>query len=108
MDAPQVEDDLVEVLFTEKQIHDRLEELAREITADYEGKELLIVGILRGAAMVMVDHQGRGYAADEVPLRLRRARSTRISIDGNAHFCRGLLRTRYPEPELTSVGKEQH
>ena len=27
---------------------------------------------------------------------LRRARSTRISIDGNAHFCRGLLRTRYP------------
>src|SRR6185436_353361 len=55
MDATQVEDDLVEVLFTEKQIHDRLEELAREITADYEGKELLIVGILRGAAMVMAD-----------------------------------------------------
>ena len=55
MDATQVEDDLVEVLFTEKQIHDRLEELAREITADYEGKELLIVGILRGAVMVMAD-----------------------------------------------------
>ena len=30
------------------------------------------------------------------PLRLRFARSVRISIDGNAHFCRGLLRTRYP------------
>jgi len=30
---------------------------------------------------------------------LRRARSTRISIDGNAHFCRGLLRTRYPEAD---------
>src|SRR4051794_38504568 len=55
MDATQVGDDLVEVLFTEKQIHDRLEELAQEITADYEGKDLLIVGILRGAAMVMVD-----------------------------------------------------
>jgi hypoxanthine phosphoribosyltransferase len=55
MDATQVEDDLVEVLFTEKQIHDRLDELAGEITADYEGKDLLIVGILRGAAMVMVD-----------------------------------------------------
>ncbi len=55
MDATQVEDDLVEVLFTEKQIHDRLEELAQEITADYEGRDLLIVGILRGAAMVMVD-----------------------------------------------------
>jgi hypoxanthine phosphoribosyltransferase len=55
MDATQVEDDLVEVLFTEKQIHDRLDELAQQITADYEGKDLLIVGILRGAAMVMVD-----------------------------------------------------
>lgn len=47
-------------------------------------------------ALVMVDHDGRGYAPEEVPMRLRRARSTRISIDGNAHFCRGLLRTRYP------------
>jgi hypoxanthine phosphoribosyltransferase len=55
MDATQVGDDLVEVLFTEKQIHDRLEELAREITADYEGKDLLIVGVLKGAVMVMAD-----------------------------------------------------
>ncbi|MEU0497136.1 iron-sulfur cluster assembly protein [Mycobacterium sp. NPDC006124] len=45
--------------------------------------------------LVMVDHLGRGYAPDAVPMALRRARSTRISIDGNAHFCRGLLRTRY-------------
>ena len=47
----------------------------------------------------MVDHEGHGYAADDVPLALRRARSTRISIDGNAHFCGGLLRTRYPEAD---------
>jgi metal-sulfur cluster biosynthetic enzyme len=47
--------------------------------------------------LVMVDHEGHGYAPDDVSLALRRARSTRISIDGNAHFCRGLLRTRYPE-----------
>lgn len=45
-------------------------------------------------APVFVDH--RGAAPDDVPMALRRARSTRISIDGNAHFCRGLLRTRYP------------
>jgi metal-sulfur cluster biosynthetic enzyme len=50
-------------------------------------------------SLVMVDHEGCGYAPEEVPLRLRRARSTRISIDGNAHFCRGLLRTRYPGSE---------
>jgi metal-sulfur cluster biosynthetic enzyme len=47
-------------------------------------------------ALVLVDHHGTGYPAEAVPLALRRARSTRISIDGNAHFCRGLLRTRYP------------
>ncbi|MEB7504957.1 iron-sulfur cluster assembly protein [Arthrobacter koreensis] len=47
------------------------------------------------AALVLVDDQGNSYPAETVPLALRRARSTRISIDGNAHFCRGLLRTRY-------------
>ena len=54
-------------------------------------------------ALVMVDHTGRGYPPEEVPLALRRARSTRISIDGNAHFCRGLLRTRYPGSEAGQV-----
>jgi metal-sulfur cluster biosynthetic enzyme len=34
------------------------------------------------------------------PVRfLRRARSVRISVEGNAHFCRGLLATRYPGAE---------
>ena len=46
-------------------------------------------------AFVLVDHDGRRYEPDAAPMALRRARSTRISIDGNAHFCRGLLRTRY-------------
>jgi metal-sulfur cluster biosynthetic enzyme len=46
---------------------------------------------------VLVDAEGTPYPPDEVPLRLRMARSTRISIEGNAHFCRGLLRTRYPD-----------
>lgn len=54
------------------------------------------LGLPEGArALVLVDHLGRGYATEAVPLALRRARATRISIDGNAHFCRGLLRTRY-------------
>ncbi len=55
MDAAHVESDLVNVLYTEKQIQDRLAELAREIEADYDGHDLLIVGILRGAVMVMAD-----------------------------------------------------
>ena len=55
MDVSHVEQDLVNVLFTEKQIQDRLGELAREIERDYEGQDLLIVGVLRGAVMVMAD-----------------------------------------------------
>jgi metal-sulfur cluster biosynthetic enzyme len=46
-------------------------------------------------SIVLVNHEGHPYPAEAVPMALRRARSTRISIDGNAHFCRGLLRTRY-------------
>jgi metal-sulfur cluster biosynthetic enzyme len=48
-------------------------------------------------ALVLVDENGQGFSREQVPLRLRRARSTRISIEGNAHFCRGLLVTRYPD-----------
>ena len=55
MEASSVESDLVEVLFTEKQIQDRLGELAQEIDRDYAGKDLIIVGVLRGAVMVMAD-----------------------------------------------------
>jgi metal-sulfur cluster biosynthetic enzyme len=51
------------------------------------------------AALVMVDDHGRPVSEDQVPLRLRFARTTRISVEGNAHFCRGLLATRYPGAE---------
>ena len=48
-------DDLVKVLFTEEQIAQRITELAAEIARDYEGKDLLLVGVLKGAVMVMAD-----------------------------------------------------
>ena len=47
--------DLERVLFTEEQIHAKLGELAARIWADYEGKDLLLVGVLKGAVMVMSD-----------------------------------------------------
>ena len=55
MDSADVEKDLVNILFTEAEIQGRIGELAAEIERDYEGKDLLIVGILRGAVMVMAD-----------------------------------------------------
>ena len=47
------------------------------------------------ADRLVVDDEGQALAAADVPLRLRFAKSVRISIEGNAHFCRGLLATRY-------------
>ena len=38
-----------------------------------------------------------------VAITLRKARSVRISVDGNAHFCRGLLTTRYPGSDADQV-----
>ncbi|MDO5711406.1 MAG: hypoxanthine phosphoribosyltransferase [Micrococcales bacterium] len=55
MDAQHMEDDLAEVLITQEQIFARLDELAQEIWVDYEGKDLLLVGILKGAVVVMAD-----------------------------------------------------
>ena len=55
MDQRHVEGDLTRVLVTEEQVRTRLDELAREIERDYAGRDLLLVGVLRGAVMVMAD-----------------------------------------------------
>jgi hypoxanthine phosphoribosyltransferase len=47
--------DLEKVLITEEDIQTRLGELAEQIWADYEGKDLLLVGVLKGAVVVMAD-----------------------------------------------------
>jgi len=48
---------------------------------------------------VFVDELGTPVPPDEIPLKLRFAKSVRISIEGNSHFCRGLLATRYEDEE---------
>ena len=55
MDAAHMSNDLEHVLLTEEQIHTRLGELAEEIADDYAGRDLLLVGVLKGAVMVMAD-----------------------------------------------------
>ena len=44
-----------EVLFSEQEIQDKVRELAKAIDEDYRGQELLLVGVLKGAVMVMAD-----------------------------------------------------
>ena len=55
MDHEHMGDDLAKVLLTEEQIQTRLSELAADIWRDYEGKEFLLVGVLKGAVVVMAD-----------------------------------------------------
>jgi hypoxanthine phosphoribosyltransferase len=44
-----------EILITKEQIQAKTQELARQITADYQGKDLLLVCILKGGLMFLAD-----------------------------------------------------
>lgn len=55
MDARDMGQDLEKVLFTEEQINDKLVELAAQIDEHYAGRNILVVGVLRGAVMVVAD-----------------------------------------------------
>jgi hypoxanthine phosphoribosyltransferase len=55
MRAAQVTSDLESIVLTEEAIIERVGELARQIDADYHSKDLVLVGILGGAATATVD-----------------------------------------------------
>ena len=57
VDAADVISDLSEVLYTSDQIAARVAELAVRIDADYAGRDILLVGVLNGAIMVVSDLQ---------------------------------------------------
>ncbi len=80
--------DLQSVLLTKEEIDAKLVELAAKIDAEYAGKDLLIVGVLKGAVMVMAD--------------LARALSTPVTMDWMAVSSYG----RAPSPPA-SCGSSQ-
>ena len=47
--------DIAKVLLTERELSDRIRELGKEITRDYNGKPLHLVGILKGSVVFMTD-----------------------------------------------------
>ena len=55
MDANDMGDALERILISEQQIADKLQEMATQIDRDYRGREILLVGVLKGATMVMAD-----------------------------------------------------
>ncbi len=60
-------EDVESVLISAAEIAAKVEELAGKIDADYAGRELLLVGVLKGALMVMAD--------------LARALTTTVTLD---------------------------
>ena len=50
-----MEKDIQEILLTEEQIKTRIAELGKELTADYAGKDPIIVGVLKGVVVFYAD-----------------------------------------------------
>jgi len=48
-------DDFTKVIVSENDISRKLDDIALQIRADYDGEDLLLVGVLKGAVMVMAD-----------------------------------------------------
>jgi hypoxanthine phosphoribosyltransferase len=55
VDLSKVSDKITKVLVTEEQIDAKVAELAAQIDAKYAGKDVLLVGVLKGAVMFMAD-----------------------------------------------------
>lgn len=50
-----MKNDIKETLFTEEILRKKVKELGRKISEDYEGKELVLIGVLKGSVMFMSD-----------------------------------------------------
>ena len=55
MDLASVQSDIEKVIVSEEQLQTRLKEIARQIENDYKDQYLLLIGVLKGAVMVMAD-----------------------------------------------------
>ncbi len=55
MDLSAIEHEIERVVVTEEQLQSRIKELAAQVESDYEGKDLLLIGVLKGAIMAVAD-----------------------------------------------------
>ena len=55
MDLESVKGEIERVVVTEEQLQVRLKEIAAQIEEDYKNQDLLLIGVLKGAVMVMAD-----------------------------------------------------
>ena len=45
----------LEILYSQNEIKERINELGRQITSDYRGRELVLVGVLKGSCVFLAD-----------------------------------------------------
>lgn len=50
-----MKEDVAQILFSEKEIEEKVIELGNQITKEYKGKELVLIGVLKGANIFMSD-----------------------------------------------------
>ncbi len=50
-----LEDDLEQILLTEEEIQRRIAETGEQIARDYAGRDLILIGVLKGASVFMAD-----------------------------------------------------
>jgi hypoxanthine phosphoribosyltransferase len=55
VDIEKVANDITKIIVTEEQITERVKEMAVELDSKYAGKDVLLVGVLKGAVMFMAD-----------------------------------------------------
>lgn len=60
-------EDISRILFTEEQIKARVEELGKQISADFKGEDIVVIGLLKGCFMFIAD--------------LMRAIDTNVAVD---------------------------
>lgn len=55
MDLSKIESDIERVIVDEKALQEKIKELAARVDKDYENKDLLLIGVLKGAVMAVAD-----------------------------------------------------
>ena len=55
MDLSKIESDIERVIVDEKALQEKIKELAARVDKDYENKDLLLSGVLKGAVMAVAD-----------------------------------------------------
>jgi hypoxanthine phosphoribosyltransferase len=87
-----------DILLSENQIRDRLADLAARIDSDYAGRDLVLLGVLKGAMMVMAD-LARLLKHDRVEIDW-----ITVSSYGNNTSSSGVIRM-VKEPDLDLAGR---